>query len=436
MKPEDKLKELRSQGHTVWSISRLNSANQCMYEYYQTYILRQRGISGVYGEVGGIVHDDIESIYKGELEKSDFPDKLEASLIEMELKGIKFPSDDIRRNYTNDVLHFASNFKLLDGKHLLEKLIIFDVDGHYMQGYIDMIQVTDDKQVHIVDWKTSSRFAGAIKLRDAGRQLVMYKLGLEAMSSKVNVNSLKWCMLKYVTVKYLKSEEVINERKCKIDGWVKTIRKQLHKLVVETGISEDDTEKLMNIAVENNNLSNLPKSVQDSYWLKDLIIDGEVSDTHLLVCSVKSPRKYGSKMCSRRKWVLEMREKFEKEMIDNNLDEMEIDILLDDAVKNNDISNLPDYIKDKYWIEDCYVEYEVDEEKIQELKDYVNNTIKLIESKDVNNPDDWKPLNIHNDSFYCNHLCNHRSTCKFLKEYKANLNLQPKAIFDDLDGIL
>ena len=210
--------------------------------------------------------------------------------------------------------------------------------------------MTEDKKVNVIDWKTSSKFSGKAKLQEAGRQLLMYKLGLEA-TSKAKINTVSWCMIKY-----------------------------------------------------------------------------------LYVCHVQKNGKTKQKMCSRRKWVKDMKSTFEKEMKNNGVDDLEVDILVEEAIKNNNIDNLPQYIKDKYWIEDCYVEYEVTEERIQELKEYVNNTIALIESKNPNDENDWKHADFEKDSFYCNHLCNHRDTCKFLKEYKKGLNLTKREV--TLDDIL
>ena len=349
MQADDKVKQLRADGHTVWSISRLNSMNNCEYEYYNTYVLRNRGTGNCYSEAGTFTHDYIESVYRGEKEKLEFSTKFNEQMIENEFLGIEFPSEQIRDNFIADMKHYTENFQLLDGKHLLEKLIVFDIDGHYMQGYIDMIQVTDDKQINVVDWKTSSKFSGKKKLQEAGRQLLMYKLGLEA-TSKAKINTVSWCMLKY-----------------------------------------------------------------------------------LYVCHVQKNGKIKRKMCSRRKWVKEISEALKKEMITNGEDDLVVSLEVDEAIKNNNIDNLPQYIKDKYWIEDCYVEYEVTEERIQELKDYVNNTIALIESKNPNDENDWSHADFEKDSFYCNHLCNHRSTCKYLKEYKKTLNLNKKEVtFDDL----
>lgn len=337
MSTKEKLDKLRADGITVWSISRLNAFNNCNYEYYNTYVLRNRGKGNCYTEAGTFVHDYIESVYKGEKDKLQFSKKFNDQMVENEFLGIEFPNDQIRDGFIADVKHYTENFKLLSGNHLLEKLIVFEIDNHYIQGYIDMIQVTEDKEVNVVDWKTSSKFGGK-KLTEAGRQLVMYKLGLES-TSNVSINSVKWCMLKY-----------------------------------------------------------------------------------LYVCHVQKNGKVKRKMCSRRKWVKEMENALRKEMITNGEDDLIVSLEIDEAIKNNNMDNLPQYIKDKYWLEDCYVEYEVDEDKIDELKQYVNKTIENINSLDANDASQWKPLDLEKESFYCNYLCNHRESCKFLKEHKQSFS--------------
>lgn len=341
MSTEDKLKQLRADGHTVWSFSRLGSFNNCNYEYYNTYILKDRGEGNCYTEAGSFVHEYIEGIYRKEKDKLQFSQDFNAKMVENEFLGIDFPSEQIRDGFIADVKHYTEHFKLLDGSHLLEKLIVFQIGDHWIQGYIDMTQVTEDKEINVIDWKSSSKFAGK-KLTEAGRQLVMYKIGLES-DPRIKVNSVKWCMLKY-----------------------------------------------------------------------------------LYVCHTQKNGKVKRKMCSRRKWVKEMQSAFEKELATNGMDDLLISIEMELALKNNNIGNLPEYIKDKYWLEDCYVEYEVDEEKIQELKDYVNNTIVAIESLDANDESQWKPVNVEDNSFYCNHLCNHRQTCKFLKEYNSDFKNKNK----------
>lgn len=308
--------------------------NQCNLEYYNTYIKKNRGISNCYGEVGSEMHDYIENVYRGNIvDTSDFNQKLHNKLLELEIMDLDFPSEVIKNSFVKDMDHFTKNFNKLDGNFTLEKMFVTQIGEQYLLGYIDAIQVDEEDNTNIIDWKTSSRFTGS-KLQHAGRQLVIYKLGLEKTSG-ININEIKWAMLKYINV-------------C----W-----------------------KLKN--------GNIKK-----------------------------------KMVNRGKLIKEMKNTFEKEMLNSGMYEIEVGMILMLAESNNSFKDLPSMITDKYWLEDCFVEYEATEEIIKEVEDYVVNTIEEIESKDIHIESEWKPLDFDKEgTFYCNTLCSHRKTCQFIKEY-------------------
>ncbi|MEK4824486.1 PD-(D/E)XK nuclease family protein [Niallia sp. FSL W8-0951] len=336
MNAKEKLEELYESGAKVYSHSKLGTFNNCEYEYYNTYVKKNRGIDNIYTLLGSELHDNIEKIYKQESDIDKFKESYLNKLVELDILGVKFPSEKIGDSWKADVGHFIDNFNKIDKKMLLEKLIVFEVvDGIWMQGYIDSISPSDQGKpfVNIIDWKTSSKFAGK-KLNEAGRQLLMYKLGLEA-TSNYKVDKVMWFMIKY-----------------------------------------------------------------------------------LYVCNVQKNKKIKRKMCSRGKWVKEMRANLEKDLYNLELDDFEIELLLDKSVEDNNIDCMPQQIKDKYWLEDCFIEYEASDEKLDELKEHVIKTIAAIDSKDKNNEYDWKPIEIDKyNSFYCSTLCGHRKTCPFYKRF-------------------
>lgn len=340
-KVKQQIDELRANGEIVWSFSRLGSFHNCEYEYYNTYVKKNKTKQNCYGAIGGSVHDYIEGIYKGEKDIEGFKHAFNQSIIEIELLDIDFPNELIKNSFVSDVKHFAENFNKLEGKFLLEHQVLFKVGEHWIQGFIDVIHVTEDKELNIIDWKTSSKFTGD-KLNDSGRQLLMYKWALES-TTKHKINKVMWCMIKYI-----------------------------------------------------------------------------------YVCHTQKNGKIKRKMVNRGKLIKEMRNVFEKEMLTSGMDSFEINILLDECAKTNTFDKLPSVITDKYWLEDCFVEYEATEEKIQELITYVNNTIDNINSKDFDNADDWKPAISEKNSFYCNTLCGHRHTCSFRKEFIEKNNHKKK----------
>lgn len=335
---KERLQELKDQGKTVYSFSRLGTMNNCEYEYYNTYMLKNRGIENIYTVMGSSIHDGTESLYKGEMNPKDFKESVENKLIESELLGITFPSDKIGDSWKADVNHFLANFKKIDKKAVLEKLIVFEVsDGIYFQGYVDAIMPSDKGKpyIDVVDWKTSSKFTGK-KLTEAGRQLLLYNIGLDQVTN-VKVDKVVWFMIKYVYV-CSQGKKAVKKKMCNRGKWVKEIRNQLHKLLEKSGVEDFEVEILLDKAVEDNNLSCLPKEIQEQYWL-----------------------------------------------------------------------------------EDCMVEYDITDEKINEVKEYVVDTVQKIENKNPSDESEWKPKKIDKyDSFYCSVLCGHRKTCRFYKEFLDN----------------
>jgi ATP-dependent helicase/DNAse subunit B len=333
---KEKLNELYKQGARVFSHSKLGTFNNCEYEYYNSYVLKNRGLNNIYTELGSCLHNNIEAIYDGESDIEKFKSNYTNKLFELDMIDMKFPNEKIGDSWKKDIDHFLNNFNKMDTKIVQEKLIVFEVtDGLWIQGYIDGIIPSEKGKpyVDVIDWKTSSKFAGK-KLKEAGRQLLLYKVGLED-NTPFKVNKVMWFMIKYI-----------------------------------------------------------------------------------YVCNMQKNGKVKKKMCSRGKWVKEMSETIKKELLNLNLDEFEIEMLIDKAVEDNNFDCLPQQIKDKYWLEDCFVEYDITDEKIDELKQYIVDTVNAIDNKDHSDEDDWKPVEISKyNSFYCATLCGHRKTCKFYKKF-------------------
>lgn len=346
-KVDERIKELRANGETVYSFSRIDV--DCDREYFHTYVERKRGIDNIYTTMGTYFHDTIEKIVNKEIPYSELKKGYYEKLSEVEFLDIKFPNDVIKNSWENDMNHAVENLELIDGKVKTEKHVLFQVGKHWFHGYIDVIQATPTPPyVDIIDWKTSSKFSGA-KLKSAGRQLLMYKLAVES-SLNIPVRSVKWNMLKYMTVKW-------------------------------------------NQVLKSGKLS--PKS----------------------------------KMVSRGKWVKELRNNIKKLLIEmGEFEEFEIEMMLDDAVEKNSLDNLPTEIQETYTFEDCYVEYEATEERMDEVVEYVNGRIEHFNGKDKNNKYDWDGVDLKtdHDTFYCANLCGHRKHCEVYQNFKNNNDYRDK----------
>ncbi len=329
VKSEQKVKELRKQGIDVWSISRLNSYNDCAYGYKNSYVGedRTRGKDNIYSIAGSEIHDILENIHNNKADVSELKGVYDGIITKSELFDIKFPNENIENNWRGDIEHFVENFKKIDKKMITEKHFVFEIlDGIWLQGYIDAMYAGDNGQVIVLDWKTSSKFTGKDLIK-AGRQLLIYKLAVEATTDR-RIDKVAWFMIKYVYVNYGKRRSIKSRRK-----WVEETKKPILSALKKTGEEEFVCELMMDEAIKNNNLDNMPKEIQEMFTL-----------------------------------------------------------------------------------EDCILYYDVTDENIEECLTYIKNTVETI-SKDS----DWNPVVIDKKTeFFCNVLCNHRDTCKYLKAYRNN----------------
>jgi len=346
------VKKLVEDGNTVYSFSKLNTFKQCQYGFYNTYVLKNRGIDNIYSVCGSNIHNDLEMIYNGK--EVNLTKSLKTTLSELDMLGVTFMNDKIRNSWVADMKHFSKNFKAKEGEYVTEEGFIFEIMPRvYIQGYIDMVEKHKDNHIDIIDFKTSSKFDKK-KLVGAGRQLVLYGI---AKQDKYIVDKIAWHMLKYLNICWEMKNGTI------------------HKKMVNRG-----------------------------KWVKEIGTDKQAK--------VKGTTTYKT-----------TKSMLKRELEGLGIKEFEIDLLLTDSVKKNNLLNLPKEIQDKYWLEDCILEYEFTEETKKEFMDFVKDTHEKILSKDSTNEADWKPMNIDGDSFFCSYLCGHRKSCKYLHEYYEKLKL-------------
>ena len=337
---EERLEKLKEQGKNIYSISRLNSLSQCPYSAYITYKLKDRGDDNVWAALGSIMHDTLQDIIDNGTSTDSLREKLEDGIDNMEISGIDFPKskngdNTIRENWISNMVGFCQNFKVPDGDFLTEQLVIYKLsEDDYIQGYIDLLRMDDEdtNTVSVLDWKTSSKFTGN-HLIEAGRQLVLYAQALEQAGYKIN--QLAWVMLKYCKVSWKQKNGKIKEKTCEWRNYVSQIRPYL--------------------------------------------------------LSPPSPV---------------------------NIDEFELETLVDEAVANNSLDNLPDDLKSQFQIEQYIHYYDYTPEVINETLNYVSSQIESFKDRgdDVAN---YPPLDINKNSFFCSSLCGHKKKCKFYKDYCA-----------------
>lgn len=377
---DERLQALFDAGIDVYSISKTNTIENCLYEAFLTYIKHERGKNGVYGILGTKIHDKLEQIMNSEATKDDLLPTLNEELSDLDMLGIDFPKDfkggtSIRDGWVADMEHFCTNFTQPKGKFKTEELIIYNLDdfydeklaqkeeqkkARYIQGYIDLIRENDDGTISIYDWKTSSQFSEN-DLIHHGRQLVLYAISKEAEGFKIKQTA--WIMLKYVEVTFMGKARVNSKEETKI-----------------------------------------------------------------------------TKVLNRGKIIKELQKHLEYDLSKMGFNELDIEIMIDEAKKQNSFDVFPKEISSKYKIKPYVREYEITEELKKETIEYINSMADLFESLTVEDESCWTPRNFtktnnkgseSEDTFFCNVLCNHRDTCKHIKKFN-DLKALSKSIEEDL----
>lgn len=263
---KDKVKELRDNNIPVYSISRLNAVDSCAYEYYQTYIKKQKSIDNIYGLTGSHMHQIIEDICNGN--KADPKEELEVILNDCEMLDIHFPNEKIKDKWCANMRDFVAKFSKPEWFDNAESEVqfLFEIDGEYLQGFIDIIEFLDDNYINILDWKTSSKFAKK-DLIEKGRQLIVYGMAMEQLGFKIN--SVGWRMLKYCVVSWKLKNGSTKEKVCERGFWIKECENDICKELSSLGYSDLDIEILIENAKNTNDITLLPKEIQDKYKIVD-----------------------------------------------------------------------------------------------------------------------------------------------------------------------
>lgn len=286
---DKRLEELKASGKTIYSISRLDTINHCLYEAYRTYILHERGENNVYAMLGGKVHDVLEAIVNGEATEADLQPAVDEELEDIDLLGLQFPKgrngeDTIREGWLANMKHFCATYKSPKNKGDLhtEELFIYETPkGNVLQGYIDLYKENKDGTISIYDYKTSSMYKGE-DIKSHGRQLVLYALGKEQEGFKVK--SVAWIFLKYVNISFLGKKTSKSKNKTEITKIIerKKIAQEMAGYVEDTlnelGIDEFEAEIMLTDFKRANSFDVLPEKVRSLYKMTPAVIECELTD--------------------------------------------------------------------------------------------------------------------------------------------------------------
>lgn len=340
---DKRLQELKDSGVELYSISKLDAINNCLFGAYMTYRLGDRGGNNIYAIMGGKLHDVLEGMANGTKTKADLLPAMQEELDSMDMLGIKFPNEKIRDGWIADIKNFCETFDFPEGKNFdTEQLFIYKTDdGHYIQGYIDLIDNVKDGVINIYDHKSSSMYSSK-DMDEHARQLLVYLLGKEQEGFKVG--KIAWHFMKYGEVTY---------------------------------------------------------------------------------CDLKGKQK--SRIIERRKIYEEVGKYVENALVQAGYDEFDVDMYLEQLRQFNRFDGIP---ITGFSIKPAIVEYEIDNEVIQDCKKYIHDTIAKWEALEGKDESAYPPRSftkmqkngkVVDDCWFCTQLCGHFEQCPHIHRYLETL---------------
>lgn len=268
------------------SWSRVNCIYNSLYEYYLKYILHKEEDrdDSIYKVTGGISHDIIERFYTDEIIYKDMLEEFEDGWVTaFDIAELKFVRGDGERNksiaakYYYDLKNFFSTHEVITDKIDIEKFVTIKVGDEYYQGYIDAQVIDKDGNITILDWKTSSIYKGEKAKNECG-QLVMYAMGLHQQGVPYEKIKIAWNFLKYqcVTVQSKKGVKKVREiERCELGDKLYANAKMWLK---DFGYTEDQTFEYLDKLSQSNDISCLPKEIQEKYELHDCYVYVDLTD--------------------------------------------------------------------------------------------------------------------------------------------------------------
>lgn len=275
MTVQEQIKKLKEQNVPIYSISKLNTMDECLWSYWLTYMEHLPSKENIYTFAGTKIHSCLEKIQNGE--NIDFNKEFLNMLEDADVCGISFPNDNIKTKWIKNIQCFIKDYKRpIYNKFETEKLFLIKIDNYYIQGIIDLLIYNNDGTVSIIDYKTSSKFSNT-ELRAKGRQLILYGMAMEQLGFKVK--SIAWDMLKYCKISYPlkngKIRETIAERGFVLEKLKNDITKEMKNF---PQYDELTAEEMITKACNDNSFENLPIPIKGKYKIEDYILEYDFSE--------------------------------------------------------------------------------------------------------------------------------------------------------------
>lgn len=350
----EKLEELFAKGVPVYSYSKLDSFHSCKYNWYQSYILHERSKDNIYSALGSVIHDSLENIYHNKETLQEAKNNFNRTVRECEGKGIKFPE-----NPPTTKINYIKNM------------------NHFFENY----KIMDTKMIT--------------------EQFVLLKI--PRFESAKEDKDFIWIQM-YIDsiIPVFKNEEFVSVI---VNDWKtssKFDKEKLKKASKQLMVYKIGVEQSTGVEVSSLGWTML-KYCYCCYRTKG---------------SKKIPSEIKKSMQERKDSIKWFSKKIIGDLIKEGMDTIEAELLMGKAINQNTMTVLPQEIQYKYWIEDCFLEFEFNDELLEECKEWIINTVTEIESLE-HKIENYPPVAIGDKTqYFCFNLCG-RPNCIHLMKYKS-----------------
>lgn len=192
-----------------WSFSRVNSFNNCRYEWMLKYIEEPgENADSCYGQFGTLCHKILEEYAKGKLDLLELPIVYEERFKDTITEDFPRRGDkDFRSDYYEKGYEYFLNFSGFGDEYEIlgvEKKVEFELEGYPFIGFIDLLMKNKNTgEIVILDHKsTSMKFKkdGSLsktslpKFEEFRRQLYLYSIPI--IKEYGHVDKLTWNLFK------------------------------------------------------------------------------------------------------------------------------------------------------------------------------------------------------------------------------------------------
>lgn len=270
----------------LWSWSKYNSYKTDPFGWMLKYIRHERETkTSIWGVSGNGIHDIIEKLYTNEITFEEMLPQYEDKLFEMNVAELKYNRKDEDANkkladkYEANIRLFFQEHNIIPFKVITEQFVTIQIEKYVLQGYIDCVHKDDKGNYIITDWKSSTIYTGQKVQKESG-QLVLYAESLIQKGIPIDKIIIRWSFLKYCLIEYqLKGiDKETNKNKTKITKGLRTeyvskLENNLKMWLKTLDYDELEIEDMVQTAIENNNLDNMPKEISEKYTKSDCYVE-------------------------------------------------------------------------------------------------------------------------------------------------------------------